>query len=146
NRQPLPYTYAINNIDVIQKDWTSLSQYSNPAILNFSLLRWLLQQPNRDHELSILIKMLKSRSELVFIDQFLELNKNQSEFIIALGLHWSEFWDHLFEEAFYEDAALARYAALVIRHLSFDALVKKIDANKKFSKFLSFNSDLYENG
>ncbi|TCK80887.1 KAP-like P-loop domain-containing protein [Albibacterium bauzanense] len=146
NRQPLPYTYEISNIDVIQKDWISVGQYSNPAILNFSLLRWLLQQPNRDHELSILIKMLKGRNELVFIDQFLELNKNQSEFIIALGLHWSEFWDHLFEEAFYEDAVLAKYAALFIRYLSIDTFVKKIDASKNFSKFLSFNSNLYEDG
>src|SRR5690606_23544173 len=143
NRQPLAYNYSLSNIDVIVRDWISIGQYSNTAVLNFNLLSWLLEQPDRNQELSLLINMLKTNQEVSFIDAFLGEQKNQDTFIPALVANWPEICDYLSEESFYDDSTMAVYAALFIRHLSTDALEKSINATSKFSEFLSYNPDLY---
>ncbi|WP_158798015.1 hypothetical protein [Pedobacter sp. L105] len=143
NRQPLAYNYSLANIDVIVRDWISIGQYSNTAVLNFNLLSWLLEQPDRNQEISLLINMLKTNQDVSFIDAFLGEQKNQDTFIPALVANWPEIWDYLFEESFYDDSTMAVYAALFIRHLSTDILEKSINATSKFSGFLSYNTDVY---
>jgi hypothetical protein len=143
NRQPLAYNYSLANIDVVVRDWISIGQYSNKAVLNFNLLSWLLEQPDRSQEISLLINMLKTNQEAFFIDAFLGEEKNQDTFVPALVANWPEIWDYLLEDSFYDDSKMAVYAAIFIRHLSTDILEKSINETSKFSEFLSYNPDVY---
>lgn len=144
NRQPLPYSHELTNIRLIHKEWISIGQYSNPAILNFDLLNWLLQQESCEEELNLFIGLLKQKGNILFVDDFRKLNKTQSELIRALGNYWPEVWDYLYDESFYGDEILAQYASLIIRHLPLEKISRDINKNKKFSMFMSLIPDLYE--
>lgn len=144
NRQPLIHSHKLTNVSVIHKEWLSIGQYSNKAILNFDLLNWLLQQESCEEELRSIFGLVKQREDITFINDFLKLNRNQDELIRYLGSYWPEFWDYLYEESFYGDEILAQYASLIIQHLSLKRISTDIDKNKKFSLFMSIISSLYK--
>ncbi|AIM36996.1 hypothetical protein KO02_10045 [Sphingobacterium sp. ML3W] len=144
NRQPLPHDHELTNIGLIHKEWISIGQYSNTAILNFDLLNWLLQQESCEEEISLFIGLLRKNENILFIDDYRKLNKNQSELIRTLGNYWPEVWDYLYDESLYGDEILAQYASLIIQYLPLEKISMDINKNKKFSKFMSIIPNLYE--
>lgn len=145
NRHPLPYSHELKNIGIIHKEWISIGQYSNLAILNFDLLSWLLEQESCKEELNSFIGLLKQKEDIFFIEDFRKLNKNQSELIRTLGEYWPEFWDYLYNASLFDDPILAQYLNLFIQYLPLETISEDINKTKKINKFMSHNTDLYEN-
>lgn len=145
NRQPLHHDYKLTNIDVIVRKWISIGQYNNTAVLNYDLLSWLLQQNDRETELTLVLGMISNNKEFHYVKDFIDRKKDLENFIPALIKIWPEFWEYLYNETLLSDDIKAPIAAELIKLLDINTLKTKVNATGDLASFLSFNPDIYKN-
>jgi len=121
------YNLPLTQIEKILKDIRD-NEYSVKAILNFDLLKFLIQKkdiPENKERINKIISLLRIEENFKFIDEFIELNEDDivNVFINILISEWSDFWTKLIDTDISENKK-EKYFVLIIEHVN-SILVKK---------------------
>lgn len=135
-----PFDYELKEIkELVQK--IDVRFFERPAILNFDLLNYLLDNQQREKKnLSRIFKLLANENErvILFIDAYLEAENlkqdgkkenldpveftNIEPFIKLLSKNWVRFWDYIYLDSNYSKEKEKMYISYIIKYSEIEDL------------------------
>ena len=116
---PLPYTHKLKELNSLTKRLKS-ENYSRDAILNFSLIDYLIES-KKTFKLSQIIDLLSRGDQKVmgFIDDYLNYSEeaNRSVFFQSLAGKWHNMWIYLSHKSNYNPEKLEFYLQYIFGYL-----------------------------
>lgn len=138
SREQKPFDFKLQEIKNIISS-IRLEEYSNPEILNFDLLNYLIDHRGQKGPLyQSIIKQLsnKGKTSIDFIDQFIEKNHNISPFIESLSSQWKEFWKFILYESKYSQEKKNQYFKIIINCLDVKE-IESLNIDSSFSQYMA---------
>jgi len=135
------YNYKLNKIDKLIER-INPPEFENVFILNFSMLDYILQNPNLKSKQELIINQLTNESEtsIKFINEFIENSPNTKEFISVLCSAWPGIWKYIDSQSNFPEKKKDEYLKLII-DFSDLADIKKVAANSTFAQYISNKKD-----
>lgn len=132
------YTYPLNNPELVVTR-LNLLDFKNEEILNFELLRFLLNK--RDEYTVFLyefIEQLKVTNNFNFIKEFLELDMEIEVFIKAINYKWVSIFEDIIDNSDFNDSQKKQYAINLLYYSS-DNELAELNNKGYLTEFISNN-------
>jgi hypothetical protein len=143
SEKPLPFNYKLKEVNGLINR-IKPANYNRDAILNFTLVDFLIEN-NINDKLKSIIRLLSKENlkAIKFIDDYLERTseKNKSYFFKLLFSNWNEIWDFITTKSNLPPEKIEYYFKLIFKYLDL-TLIVKLDKFKKLSKHISELEDL----
>lgn len=97
NQKPLPFTYSLTKIpETLER--LQIHEFGEKAILNFSLLKYMLLETHYDAQLKAFFEQLSNESATSwnFINEFIDDVKTEKYFVKRLATAWPGLWEFVY--------------------------------------------------
>jgi len=126
NEKPLDFNYKLfKTAELLDK--TNNRDFSNSAILNNSLIDYLLENKEKYQEqVKILMDQLANETDdsKQFIIQYFEITKNKIQLIENLVKNWDKLWRYLDQESGFSNKKKDEYLYLILKYCEISDIVK----------------------
>lgn len=151
NQEPLEFSHPLHKVDAVINR-LSRADYKEAAAFNFDLLSTLLNKPDTQDHLGVVISQFSNtqKRSLEFIDAYMSTQDvaNAGLFTNELCKRWSGFWKCVSQDADYPSDMIDGYLKLIliyadipgIMNVNIDSTLTKYISEKK--NFLNFASDI----
>lgn len=97
NQKPLPFTYSLTKIPETLERLQN-HEFGEKAILNFSLLKYMLLKTNYDAQLKAFFQQLSNESATSwnFINEFIDDEETEKYFVKRLATAWPGLWESVY--------------------------------------------------
>ncbi|MEZ0209062.1 MAG: hypothetical protein ACAH17_02720 [Candidatus Paceibacterota bacterium] len=145
DKESLGYEHTLVQVSEVLSQLKPID-FRTDAILNFSLLNFLLQQEiynqNLNHFISYLIN--GGKKTLEFIDAYIENTSNQKElFFKKLSKSSTDFWSKILNECDYSSQKNDTYFRYLVEHSELDDLIN-MNENNSISNYLVSHENFLE--
>lgn len=144
NQKPLPFTYSLTKIpETLERLQTH--EFGEKAILNFSLLKYMLLETHYDAQLKIFFEQLSNESATSwnFINEFINDEETEKYFVKRLATAWPGLW----ESVYYNNALTydrkIRYIEWLMVYTDLDTL-KQQNKDGLISQFFIEHDDILQ--
>ena len=97
NQKPLPFTYSLTKIpETLER--LQIHEFGEKAILNFSLLKYMLLETHYDTQLKAFFEQLSNESATSwnFINEFIDDEETEKYFVKRLAAAWPGLWESVY--------------------------------------------------
>lgn len=97
NQKPMPFTYSLTKVpETLER--LQIHEFGEKAILNFSLLKYMLLETHYDAQLNTFFEQLSNESATSwnFINEFIDDEKTQKYFVKRLVSAWPGLWESVY--------------------------------------------------
>lgn len=97
NQKPLPFTYSLTKIpETLER--LQIHEFGEKAILNFSLLKYMLLETHYDAQLEVFFEQLSNESTTSwnFINEFIDVEETEKYFVKRLATAWPGLWESVY--------------------------------------------------
>ena len=97
NQRPLPFTYSLTKIpETLER--LQIHEFGEKAILNFSLLKYMLLKTHYDAQLKAFFEQLSNESATSwnFINEFIDDEETEKYFVKLLATAWPGLWESVY--------------------------------------------------
>ena len=97
NQKPLPFTYSLTKIpETLER--LQIHEFGEKAILNFSLLKYMLLATHYDAQLEVFFEQLSNESTTSwnFINEFIDVEETEKYFVKRLATAWPGLWESVY--------------------------------------------------
>ncbi|DAB30338.1 MAG TPA: hypothetical protein CFH84_04625 [Sulfurimonas sp. UBA12504] len=138
--KPLEFEYSLTNIDEIIKNLTTRG-FESKAVLNFSLLDYMIEKNIRDEKFDSFMYNLtdNSSSSKKFILSFILLTKEQKKFINLIAKTFKNIWPYIFKESQLTLETQKEYFQIFLKTLDKEALLS-LNVDDSIKVFIEENS------
>ena len=144
NQKPLPFTYSLTKIsETLER--LQIHEFGEKAILNFSLLKYMLLGTHYDAQLKVFFEQLSNESATSwnFINEFINDEETEKYFVKRLATAWSGLW----ESVYYNNALTydrkIRYIEWLMVYTDLDTL-KQQNKDGLISQFFIEHDDILQ--
>lgn len=123
NQDPYPFSYALIKVaETIER--LQVHEFSEKAILNFNLLEHMLSETRYGSQLEVFFKQLADESTQCwkFIDEFIDITKQQKRFVQMLSVAWPGFWGAVFDNGSLTYSRKAAYLGWLLDYTDIETL------------------------
>lgn len=118
----------------------NILDFEQREVLNFDLLKFLLNAEKYEKNLLRLIKQLKHTQNYEFIIQFFDTNEANPALVNILNAQWSDFFYNVIEEEVMNEKQVKEYSLLTLLH-SEDGDIKSVNIDDCLVDYISNCSD-----
>ncbi|MDD4854837.1 MAG: hypothetical protein PHQ22_04940 [Sulfuricurvum sp.] len=139
--KPLEFQYTLNNIEEILKNLTT-KDFESKAVLNFSLLDYMLEKNLQGDKFDYFITNLTDGSDISkeFISFFI-FTPHQKAFLKIVHNKWVNIWFYIYKEKSLTEAAVNAYFQIFFKCLNVEELLA-VNVNNSLKAFIEDNSYL----
>ena len=131
---------SLNNLSVIFESIKDEVINNSPALLNFDLLNYLLDNKSKyEVELRILLNQIIDEDNLNFLNKYISNNDHTNYFNISVELI-DDFCDRLLQRA-NSEIDLLTYCYLIIRNIN-NQNIERLATKRRFIDFLNNHSEI----
>lgn len=144
NQKPLPFTYSLTKIpETLER--LQIHEFGEKAILNFSLLKYMLLETHYDAQLKAFFEQLSNESATSwnFINEFIDDEKTEKYFVKRLATAWPGLW----ESVYYNNALTydrkIRYIEWLMAYTDLEIL-KQQNKGSLITRFFAEHEDILQ--
>lgn len=144
NQKPLPFTYSLTKIpETLER--LQIHEFGEKAILNFSLLKYMLLETHYDAQLKAFFEQLSNESATSwnFINEFIDDEETEKYFVKRLATAWPGLWESVYcNNALTYDRKI-RYIEWLMVYTDLETL-KQQNKGSLISQFFVEHDDIFQ--
>ena len=144
NQKPLPFAYSLTKIpETLER--LQIHEFGEKAILNFSLLKYMLMEKHYDNQLKVFFEQLSNESVTSwnFINEFIENEETEKYFVKRLATAWPGLWKSVYYNNALTYERKIRYLEWLMVYTDLDIL-KQQNKENLISQFFVEHDDILQ--
>ena len=144
NQKPLPFTYSLTKIsETLER--LQIHEFGEKAILNFSLLKYMLMETHYDAQLKAFFEQLSNESTTSwkFINEFIDDEETEKYFVKRLATAWPGLWESVYDNNALTYERKIRYIEWLMVYTDLDTL-KQQNKGSLISQFFVEHDDILQ--
>lgn len=142
DREKKEYNYKLKNSNLILERLRDID-FEEIEVLNFDLLKNLLENDKEKNKLTIFLTQLKKTKNFSFIKEFFNLDIKKEVFVKNLNSIWKEFFKELIENKSFSKKEEHYYSILTL-YTSDESLLNNINIDNILKEYIELKDDYLE--
>lgn len=139
DRHPKGYEYQIKDPELVFESVHPVD-FSNPAILNYDFIRYVIKNYREESLISILVDLIRKNSIFDFVDGYLRTIPDSKYLVKVINSKWPEAFETLLNSQQVSKEGIHLYALYSLLGIE-KSDIKAIESNKALLLYIENNSD-----
>lgn len=139
DRKAKAFDYQLKKLSLIVSR-LRLSDFEQEEILNFNLLEYLLQTPERKNFADRFIKQLKDTKNFQFIESYLDIDKALTQYVKMLNSCWPGLFSYALSKNSMSSKQLRHYSISSLCYSSLED-IQQMNEDGRLTKYISESAD-----